>query len=127
MSLFFATTSPSAKHIPQAKASSDRSACLKNCAFTSALVAFNDNLHSFEVYNIGNLSYFKNTISELKGAMLSGPIRNINGKKDFQKIIDKLILELHFFEINEPSKFKAQLKIVAATIAELKKLVEAKV
>lgn len=91
-----------------------------------ALEAFNDNSHSFEVYNIGNLSYFKNTISELKGALLSGPIRNINGKKDFQKRIDKLVKDLHFFEVNEPSKFKAQLKIVSATISELKTLIENK-
>lgn len=93
----------------------------------SALDAFNDNSHSFEVYNFGNLSYFKNTISELKGAMLSGPIRNVNGKKDFQKIIDKLIIELHFFEMNEPSKFKGQLRIVTTIITDLKKIVEAKV
>lgn len=91
-----------------------------------ALESFNDNLHSFEVYNNGNLSYFKNTISELKGALLSGPIRNINGKKDFQKKIDKLVKELHFFEVNDPSKFKAQLKIVSATLTELKTLVENK-
>jgi hypothetical protein len=91
-----------------------------------ALEAFNDNSHSFEEYNIGNLSYFKNTISELKGALLSGPIRNINGKKDFQKSIDKLVKELHFFEVNEPSKFKAHLKIVSAAITELITLVENK-
>lgn len=91
-----------------------------------ALMAFNDNSHSFEEYNIGNITYFKNTISELKGALLSGPIRNLNGKKEFQKTMDTLIIELHFFEVNEPNKFKAQLKIVSAKITELKKIIENK-
>ena len=90
-------------------------------------MAFNDNSHSFEDYNRGNLTYFKNTISEFKGALLSGPIRNLNGKKEFQKTIDTLIIELHFFEVNEPNKFKAQLKIVSAKIAELKTLIKNKI
>lgn len=91
-----------------------------------ALMAFNDNLHSFEDYNIGNITYFKNTISELKGALLNGPIRNLNGKKEFQKTMDALIIELHFFEVNEPNKFRAQLKIVSTKIAELKTIIEDK-
>ena len=91
-----------------------------------ALMAFNDNSHSFEDYNIGNITYFKNTISELKGALLSGPIRNLNGKKDFQKTMDALIMELHFFEVNEHIKFKTQLKIVSIKIAELKTIIENK-
>lgn len=91
-----------------------------------ALMAFNDNSHSFEEYNIGNITYFKNTISELKGALLSGPIRNLNGKKEFQKTMDTLIIELHFFEVNEPNKFKEQLKIVSVKITELKIIIENK-
>ncbi len=89
-----------------------------------ALMAFNDNSRSFEEYNIGNIAYFKNTISELKGALLSGPLRNLNGKKDFQKSLDALIMELHFFEVNEPSKFKTQLKNVSTKIADLKIIIE---
>ncbi len=91
-----------------------------------ALLAFNDNSLSFEDYNFGNITYFKNTISELKGALLSGPIRNLNGKKDFQKTMDALIMELHFFEVNEANKFKTQLKIVSTKIAELKTIIENK-
>jgi hypothetical protein len=91
-----------------------------------ALESFNDNSQSFEGYNDSNLSYFKNIISELQGALLSGPIRNMNGKKEFQKRIDRLVKELHFFRMNKPDKFKDQIKVISGIISELKTLIENK-
>jgi uncharacterized protein (UPF0333 family) len=89
-----------------------------------AIDSFDDDL--FENNPDFDIKYFKNVVAELKLALRLGPIRRIPDGRSFQEKIDEVVLQLSKFEKMETKDFKAQLKTVSATIAELKTLVENK-
>ncbi len=90
-----------------------------------AIDSFDDDL--FENNPDFDVKYFKNVVAELKLALRMGPIRRIPDGRSFQEKIDEVVLQLSKFEKMETKDFKAQLKTVSATIAELKTLVENKI
>lgn len=90
----------------------------------SAIDSFDNDL--FENNPDFDVKYFKNVVTELKLALRMGPIRRIPDGRSFQEKIDEVILQLFKFEEMETKDFKEQLRIVSATITELKILVEAK-
>jgi len=100
----------------------DVAAYLQN--LISAIDSFDDDL--FENNTDFDVKYFKNVVTELKLALRMGPIRRIPDGRSFQEKIDEVVSQLGKFEKMETKDFKTQLKIISATLNELKKLVENK-